>query len=558
MELLVVVGDLEAPAHLRERSDHIIHTKIHGMAPELIAHVRAHIPRNVTVIGSAETAKALKAAGFPVTLHSDEPAVDGIETVPLTDSRPAMNVAQDIIALTGNTPLVRLDRMAKGIKPHIIAKLEFLNPGGSVKDRPAITMIEEAERQGLLQPGGTIIEPTSGNTGVGLAIVAARKGYKCIFVVPDKVSIEKINVLRAYGAEVVVCPTAVDPSHPDSYYSVSDRLVREIPHAYKPNQYENPANPLAHERTTGPEIWEQTKGRITHFVAGVGTAGTICGVARYLKAKNPDIQIIGADPVGSVYSGGTGRPYLVEGVGEDFFPGNYDESLIDRVVAVSDSDSFNTARRLTAEEGILTGGSSGMALHAALVVGRELSHDDVVVVLLPDSGRGYVTKFYSDSWMADYGFLHGFLHATGPSASDVLQAKQGGIPEIVHVHPHETVREVVGIMREYDVSQVLVVKAEPPLVMGEVAGSVNEGDLLRQAFITPAILDEPIGNHTGAVPPVIGTGEAITEVIGRLENADALLVVDEGHPIGILTRSDLLEYLAARPASALSRRQDQQ
>jgi cystathionine beta-synthase len=532
MDLLVIVGDVsDVPSRLTERADHIIRTETHGMAPELVAHVRAHIPRQVTVVGSHETAQALRDAGFAVSQY--EP-----------DDKPAMDVADDILQLTGNTPLVRLDRMAKGLRPHLIAKLEFMNPGGSVKDRPAITMIEEAERQGLLKPGGTIVEPTSGNTGVGLAIVAARKGYKCVFVVPDKVSQEKINVLRAYGAQVVVCPTAVEPSHPDSYYSVSDRLTREIPGAFKPNQYENPANPLAHTLSTGPEIWEQTKGRITHFVAGVGTAGTIVGTAKYLKEKNPDIQIIGADPVGSVYSGGTGRPYLVEGVGEDFFPGNYDASIIDRVIAVSDSDSFNTARRLTTQEGILTGGSSGMALHAALVLSKDLTENDVVVVLLPDSGRGYVTKFYSDSWMADYGFRR----SSGPSAADVLNAKPGDLPEIVHVHPHETVREVVAIMREFNVSQVLVVNAEPPLVMGEVKGAVNEEELLRAAFETPDVLDQAIADHTGPIPPVIGTGEAVTEVIGRLEQASALLVVDEGSPIGILTRSDLLEYLAARPA----------
>lgn len=541
MELLVIVGDQSVPQPLIERADHIIRTQSHGMSPDLVAHVRAHIPRHIAVVGSKETAEALHKTGFPVTLHTNAPEeVSGIETVPLTDSNEPMEVANNIVELVGHTPLVRLDRMAKGLRPTLLAKLEFMNPGGSVKDRPAITMIEEAEKAGLLKPGGTIVEPTSGNTGVGLAIVAARKHYKCIFVVPDKVSQEKINVLRAYGAEVVVCPTAVPPEHPESYYSVSDRLTREIPGAFKPNQYENPANPLAHELTTGPEIWEQTKGRITHFVAGIGTAGTISGTARYLKRMNPNIQVIGADPVGSVYSGGTGRPYMVEGVGEDFFPGNYDASIIDRVVEISDSDSFNTARRLTTEEGILTGGSSGLALAAALEVGKELSHNDVMVVLLPDSGRGYVTKFYSDAWMADYGFLR----ATGPSAQDVLDAKEGNLPEIVHVHPHETVREVASIMREFDVSQVLVVNAEPPLVMGEVAGSVSEADLLRASFENPSILDDPISNHTGEIPAVIGTGESVSEVIKRLEKNDALLVVDAGHPVGILTRSDLLEYMA--------------
>jgi cystathionine beta-synthase len=540
MELLVVVGGAEVPTRVREKAVHVIHTDAHGMGPELVAHVRAHSPRVVGVVGSAETAIALRDAGFGVIYHSDDGPLEGVETVRLTDQGEPMDVADSLLDLTGNTPMVRLDRMARRIRPHLLAKLEMLNPGGSVKDRPAVTMIDEAERQGWLKPGGTIVEPTSGNTGVGLAIVAARRHYKCVFIVPNKVSAEKINLLRAYGAEVVVCPTAVAPEHPESYYSVSDRLAREIPGAYKPNQYENPANPLAHVRTTGPEIWEQTKGRITHFVAGVGTAGTIVGTAKYLKEKNPNIQIIGADPVGSVYSGGTGRPYLVEGVGEDFFPGNYDASIIDRVIAVSDRDSFNTARRLTKEEGILTGGSSGMALHAALQLGEELDHNAVVVVLLPDSGRGYVSKFYSDSWMADYGFLR----AQGPSAADVLAAKDASIPEIVHVHPHETVRDVVSIMREFDVSQVLVVNAEPPLVMGEVAGSVNEDDLLHATVANPVMLDQPIGGHTGPVPPTIGTGESVNEIIGRLESSRALLVVDAGHPIGILTRSDLLQYLA--------------
>ncbi len=538
----MLVGGAEAPSRLLQRANHVITTDSVGMAPELIAHVRSHIPRTVAVVGSLETAEAVSSAGFAVTFYADDHApVAGIDVEPLTDAGPEMDVADDIVQLVGNTPLVRLDRMARYVRPHLLAKLEFMNPGGSVKDRPAITMIEEAERQGLLQEGGTIVEPTSGNTGVGLAIAAARKKYKCVFVVPDKVAPEKINLLRAYGAEVYVCPTSVAPEHPDSYYSVSDRLTKEIPGAYKPDQYANPANPAAHVATTGPEIWNQTAGRITHFVAGVGTAGTIVGVARYLKERNPDIQIIGADPEGSVYSGGTGRPYLVEGVGEDFWPGNYDASVIDRIIAVSDRDSFNTARRMTREEGIFVGGSSGMAVWAALKLSEELPSSAVVVVLIPDSGRGYLSKVYSDSWMADYGFLR----TQGPTAASVLAAKHGDIPELVHVHPHETMREVIALMREYDVSQVVVVNAEPPLVMGEVAGAIYEEDLLTKVFENPTMLDDPVGNHMRPVPLTIGTGEGVESAIAKLEATPALLVVDAGHPVGILTRSDLLEHLAS-------------
>src|SRR5262245_32098636 len=317
----------------------------------------------------------------------------------------AMDVADSLLDLVGNTPLMRLGRVGRELECDLLAKLEMLNPGGSVKDRPAVAMIDAAERDGLLRPGGTIVEPTSGNTGAGLAIVAAQRGYRCIFVMSDKMSEEKVSLLRAYGADVVVCPTAVPPEHPDSYYSVADRLTRETPGAFRPDQYSNPANPAEHERSTGPEIWRQTAGRITHFVAGIGTGGTITGVARHLKARNPAVQVIGADPEGSVYSGGSGRPYLVEGIGEDFWPSTYDPSLIDRVVMVRDADSFLTARRVTREEGILVGGSTGTAVWAALEVGKELAPDDVVVVLVPDSGRGYLSKVYNDAWMADFGFL---------------------------------------------------------------------------------------------------------------------------------------------------------
>ncbi|MGH9153270.1 MAG: cystathionine beta-synthase [Acidimicrobiales bacterium] len=461
---------------------------------------------------------------------------------PLTDPGPALDAAPSLIELVGRTPLVRLDRVGRDVDCHLLAKLELLNPGGSVKDRPALAMIDEAERQGRLRPGGTIVEPTSGNTGVGLAIVAARRRYRCIFVMPDKIAAEKVALLRAYGAEVIVCPTAVPPEHPESYYSVSDRLVGEIPGAYKPDQYSNPMNPEAHARTTGPEIWEQTRGRITHLVASIGTGGTITGLGRYLKSKNPEVRVVGADPEGSVYSGGSGRPYLVEGIGEDFWPTTYDASLVDRVVTVSDQDSFATARRITREEGILVGGSCGTAVAAALEVGRDLGPADVVVVVFPDSGRGYLSKLYNDTWMADYGFLR----AAGQTAGDLLQRKDGDLPRLVHVHPEETVRDVIGIMREYQVSQVPVVSAEPPLAFAEVVGAVEERQLLESAFDDPHLLDKPVGAVMGRPLPTVGSGEAVELAVDRLEGAGAVVVVDAGHPVGILTRSDLLGFLASR------------
>ena len=347
-----------------------------------------------------------------------------------------MHVADSILDLVGNTPLVRLSRLieAEGLQCDLLAKVEITNPGGSVKDRVAVAMIDAAEAAGLLKPGGTIVEPTSGNTGAGLAIVAAQRGYHCIFVMSDKMSNEKVALLRSYGAEVVVCPTAVPPEDPRSYYSTAERLVRETPGSFRPDQYSNPANPLAHERSTGPEIWRQTAGRVTHFVAGIGTGGTITGVARALKAQNPNVQIVGADPSGSVYSGGTGRPYLVEGVGEDFWPTTFDPKLVDRVIEVSDADSFLTARRVTREEGLLIGGSCGTAVHAALEVARELGPDDVVVVLLPDSGRSYLSKIFDDQWMFDMGFLR----ADGPIVGDVLAGKGGDLPDLVLITPEES------------------------------------------------------------------------------------------------------------------------
>jgi cystathionine beta-synthase len=451
-----------------------------------------------------------------------------------------MQYVDNVVDLIGNTPLVRLRNVTSGISAMVLAKVEYLNPGGSVKDRIATRMIEAAEEEGLLKPGGTIVEPTSGNTGVGLALAAQSRGYRCVFVCPDKVSEDKQNVLRAYGAEVVVCPTAVAPEDPRSYYNVSDRLVREIPGAFRPNQYANPQNPAAHEMTTGPEIWAQTDGRITHFVAGVGTGGTISGTGRYLKeVSGGRVKVIGADPEGSVYSGGTGRPYLVEGVGEDFWPTAYDRTVCDEIIEVTDRESFELTRRLAREEGLLVGGSCGMAAVAALKVAAQAGPDAVVVVLLPDGGRGYLSKVFNDGWMARYGFLA----VEGPTVADVLAAKTGSMPEMVHVHPTETVRDAIDIMREYGVSQLPVLKAEPPVVTGEVAGSIAEKDLMDALFTGQAHLHDMLDKHMGAPLPMIGGGQPVAEAVALLGKADAALVLVDGKPVGVLTRQDLLTHL---------------
>jgi cystathionine beta-synthase len=453
-----------------------------------------------------------------------------------------VDVHDSLLDLVGETPLVRLSRVATPGGAQLLAKLEQLNPGGSVKDRIAVRMVETAEASGALRPGGTIVEPTSGNTGVGLAIVAARKGYKCVFVMPDKMSAEKINVLKGYGAQVVVCPTAVAPEDPESYYSVSDRLVREIEGAWKPDQYSNPDNPRSHYETTGPELWRQTDGRITCFVAGIGTGGTISGTGRYLKeVSGGAVRVVGADPEGSVYSGGSGRPYLVEGVGEDFWPVTYDRTICDDIIAVSDKDSFLMTRRLARDEGILVGGSSGMAVVAAAHVASGLSPDDVVVVLLPDSGRGYLSKIFNDEWMADYGFLAGSGDTT---VADVLKRKGNRLPEMVHLHPTETVREAIDVLREYGVSQVPVVRAEPPVMSAEVVGSVVERDLLDALFSGRAALSDALEKHISAPLPMIGGGEPVSAAMIALEKADAAVVLIDGKPAGILTRQDLLGFLA--------------
>jgi len=452
-----------------------------------------------------------------------------------------VHYVESLIDLVGNTPLLRLHRVLDpGTRPLVLAKIEYFNPGGSVKDRIAVKMIEAAEAEGKLRPGGTIIEPTSGNTGVGLAIVAQDKGYDCVFVCPDKVSEDKRNVLKAYGATVVVCPTAVEPEHPNSYYSTSDRLVREIPGAWKPDQYSNPNNPASHYDGTGPELWKQTEGTITHFVAGMGTGGTISGAGRYLKeVSDGRVQVVGADPTGSVYSGGDGRPYLVEGVGEDFWPANFDPEVCDRVIEVSDADSFAMTRRLAREQALLVGGSSGMAAVAAARLAAELDDPDaVIVVLLPDSGRGYLTKVFSDDWLSRYGFAP--ARQGERTVGDVLEEKSGSLPSLVHTHPAETLAEAVSILREYGVSQMPVVRAEPPVMAAEVVGSVSERGLLEALFAGSARRVDRVDSVMEKSLPMLGASEPVSAAVAALVEVDALLVLDDGRPVGVLTRQDLL------------------
>ncbi len=456
-----------------------------------------------------------------------------------------MEIADSVLDLIGETPMVRLRQVTAGLDCPVVAKVELTNPGGSAKDRPALTMIEAAEREGLLKPGGTIIEPTSGNTGVGLAIVAAQRGYKCIFVLTDKVAPEKIDLLKAYGAEVVVCPVAVPPEDPNSYYSTAERLVEETPNSFRPNQYANPANPQAHFETTGPEIWRQTDGKITHFVAGAGTGGTLSGVGRYLKSQNPNVQIIAADPEGSVYSGGSGRPYLVEGVGEDFWPTTYDPSVVDRVIAISDRDSFLTARDVSQREGLLIGGSCGTAVAASLQLAGELTADDLVVVLLPDSGRGYLSRVFNDEWMAGFGFLR----SDGPTVSDVLEAKNTAksqdVPRLVYLQPEDSVRKAVDLMHEHDVSQLPVAKGEMPLAAAEVMGSLDELRIMELAFGDPSILDASVEEVMSPKMPTVGIGQPVELAVQLLDLAPALLVLDGGRPRTVVARADLLSFLSA-------------
>jgi len=448
--------------------------------------------------------------------------------------------SESILDLVGHTPMVRLQKVARGVKPAILAKLEQLNPGGSVKDRIALTMIEDAERSGLLRPGGTIIEPTSGNTGHGLAMVAAIKGYNMVFVMPDKMSAEKISLLRAYGADVVVCPTNVERESPQSYYSVAERLSHEIPGAFQPNQYFNQRNPEAHYRTTGPEIWEQTEGRVDVFVAGMGTGGTISGVARYLKEKKPSVQIVGADPEGSIYSGPV-HPYKVEGVGEDFMPGTMDIKLVDQVVQVNDKQSFVAARRLAREEGILVGGSSGMALHAALEVARDRGPDDVIVVLFPDTGRNYLSKFFNDEWMRQNGFL---ARLGAVRIREVLAEHAQGMPPLVTVEASRTVGDAIDLMQRYGISQLPVTEdANGHLVVG----TLQERTLLDRVYHDPSVVTTAVSTAMDAPLSQVGVDSSIDDAFEPLLRGEqAVLVVESGEPVAVITRSDLLEFVAHR------------
>jgi cystathionine beta-synthase len=453
-----------------------------------------------------------------------------------------METLDTFLDAMGNTPLVRLHSVTRGVRPTVLAKLEMLNPGGSVKDRIGIRMIEAAERAGLLKPGGTIVEPTSGNTGHGLAIAAAIRGYKCIFVMPDKMSQEKIGLLRAYGAEVVICPTAVAPESPESYYRVADRLAEEIPGAYQPNQYFNPENPKTHYETTGPEIWRQTDGAIDVFVAGVGTGGTISGVGRYLKEQNPHVVVVGADPEGSLYSGDEPRPYLVEGIGEDFIPGTFDPAVVDRYVRVSDRDSFRTARAVTRQEGILVGGSAGTAVFAALQVARELDETKLIVVLLPDTGRQYLSKTYSDSWMLQHGMLD---RPDVVRVEEVLTAKHRELPPLITVGAHEKVRQAVDRLQQHGISQAPVVR-EDSTDVSQFVGSIRDRELLDRIFRDPDALQADVAEVMAAPISMVGFDDPIESAFSELEHGPAVLVTKAGQVLGVLTRSDLLDFLAHR------------
>src|SRR4051795_1120690 len=453
------------------------------------------------------------------------------------------------LELVGRTPIVRLQKLGRETGSTQLAKLEYLNPGGSVKDRIGHAMIDAAERDGKLKPGGTIVELTSGNTGVGLAIAAAARGYRCIFVMPDKMSQEKISMLRAYGADVVITPTAVEHDSPESYYSVSSRLAEEIPGGFKPDQYSNPANPDAHYRVTGPEIWEQTGGEIDAIVISVGTGGTISGVGRYLKERKPDILVVGADPEGSVYTAQGDadlHPYFVEGIGKDTWPKTMDPESVDEWIRVSDRDSFVVARQLAREEGLLVGGSGGTTVWAALELARRLGPGKTILSMLPDSGRSYLSKFYDDNWMLEHGFVE--RRTTLPTVEQLLAAKRTEdqqVPDLVTISSHQKVGEAIDVMQRYSISQLPVVRDGSSDSLADFIGSLQGRDLLDRVFKNPDALHQDV--VAAMQPPLaaVDIGQSLDQVFSTLSGrTNAVVVASDGRPVGVLTRSDLLEYLA--------------
>jgi cystathionine beta-synthase len=451
---------------------------------------------------------------------------------------------KNILDSIGNTPLIRLNKLTRGLRGHYFVKVESFNPGGSVKDRIGVEIIDDAEREGRLRPGGTIVEATSGNTGVGLAIVAAIRGYKSVFTLPDKMSIEKIRLLRAYGAEVVVTPTAVAHDSPESYTEVAKRIVRETPNSILANQYYHPRNPESHYKTTGPEIWEQTGGQVDVFVAGMGTGGTISGTGKYLKEKNPAIRVIGADPKGSILReyfytkklSHDSKPYKVEGIGQDFLPGTLHFEFIDDVVESTDKEAFSMCRRLTREEGIFVGGSCGTAVACALKYAADHMKDDsVMVILLPDTGERYLSKIYNDDWMRE----NGFLTPEKITVRYVLQGKSKTVPQLVSVDPSMTVRDALGLFKEHDVAQL------PVLDKGVPAGTVIDNDLMSAVLEDSSLLDSPVVKVMKPSFPVIGIDSPIEHAIDFLKKKDSAVLVQEERKIaGILTRYDIIEYMS--------------